>query len=82
MARQAPGKQVNRGDEMATLVARAGKAILVGFLAVPVLLTLLISSANLGAEAQAELTAQVLASVLVALITGTLTCTGARRLRC
>lgn len=82
MARQAPGKQVNRGDEMSALVAKTGKEILVGFLAIPVLLTLLISSATLGAQAQAELGAQVLASVLVALITSVLTCTGARHLRC
>jgi hypothetical protein len=59
-----------------------GKATLIGFLAIPVLLILLISSMALGLQVQAELAAQVLASVLVAMVATALTCGGARNPHC
>lgn len=79
VARQTPGRQVNRGDEITAVLATVGKASFVAFLAVPVLAIVLIAGASLGAGAQAELAAQVLGSVLAALVTVMLTCDRRRK---
>ncbi|MEU0184329.1 hypothetical protein ABZ312_24570 [Streptomyces sp. NPDC006207] len=82
VARKAPGKQINRGDEIAARVAKAGKATFVRFLAVPVLLILLIFGKALGAQTLAELASQVLGGVLAGVLTGALICCGKHRQRC
>ncbi|MFD4605362.1 hypothetical protein ACFWPQ_46035 [Streptomyces sp. NPDC058464] len=74
VARQAPGKQVNRSDEITGVLASVGKASLVAFLAVPALAIVLIAGSSSGAEVRAELSAQVLGSVLAAMVTGLMAC--------
>lgn len=71
-ARQAPGRQANSGDEIRAVVASAGKARFVAFLAVPALAIVLIAGVPLGARVQADVAAQVLGSVLAAAVTAVL----------
>jgi hypothetical protein len=71
-ARPAPGKQANRGYKIRDVVASAGKARFVAFLAVPVLAIVLIMGASDDVRAQADIIGQVLGSVLAAVVTAVL----------
>jgi hypothetical protein len=80
-ARPAPGKQANRGYKIRAVVASAGKARFVAFLAVPVLAIVLIMGASDDVRAQADIIGQVLGSVLAAVVTAVLSSNRPRKRR-